>query len=85
MIGPRCGLSQVMTVIGPLLRRVIQLCPGGEQRKDLKQHKVAGTNGEHNSYYMSRSSALSRRAKREKDAHRSSESAGSDQSDPYDR
>lgn len=26
----RCGLSQVITVIGTLLKRVIQLCPGGE-------------------------------------------------------
>lgn len=35
LIGPRCGLSQVITVIGTLLKRVMQLCPGGEHRKDL--------------------------------------------------
>lgn len=35
LIRPWCGLSQVITVIGTLLKRVIQLCPEGEHRPDL--------------------------------------------------
>lgn len=56
----RCGLSQVITVIGTLLKRV----PALSWRRALKQRKLTGTNGEHHSYYMTHLCALSSRARK---------------------